>query len=105
MKIGVYKISLKAKPTKFYIIGTANIESYWSENGDKNLKYELIWECNKLELQRYTSHFIERLKPNWDEEVQKVGEIEQAKMDEPETEKAIIEPKVRKKPVKSKSKK
>jgi hypothetical protein len=89
--IGVYKIYQKAKPTKFKIVGTANFEAYWEENGDKTLDFTLLRECNKVELPRFTELFTEKFKSTWNEPEEK-KEVETAVKKEPVMETAVKAP-------------
>lgn len=95
----------KKNPKKFYIIGTVNIDQYWSENGNDNATYSLLWKCNKSELDHYIEHFKGRYSSTWDgkEQVEKKQEqvkepdkisepIETAVKKEPEMETAIKAP-------------
>ena len=99
--VGVYKVVSKKDPQDFYIIGSANIETYWQKNGDENYTYLLIREVYKFELKRYEEHFKKRFVPKKKEKVTEAAVIAQ-----PVTENAVIpEKKPRKKRVASKSKK
>jgi hypothetical protein len=124
MKIGVYKVYPKEHPEKFHIIGTANIENYWSKIGDE-FEYSLIRECHKSELGKFEKHFKEKFKEKAPKKKVIPDEppvvivdsvlkgtdltkaIERAIIPEVKTEKAIIPvvKKPRKKRVTSKSKK
>jgi hypothetical protein len=100
---GIYKITQKKNPKKFYLIGTVNIDQWWKDNGDDTITYSLLWKCSKSELDHYIKHFQERYKSTWGEkdvsevehsEVKK--EIETASFDSPVTEKAVIKEQVKK---------